>query len=154
MGIDLTEPELTIQQVSRRTGLAESALRYYERVGLINPVPRDASSGHRRYPPDLVDAVEALACLRGSGMSVQDMRSYVANMRRGAGVEQHALFAAHAERLRAEIARLRVRERYAAAKAALWDARVRGDGAAEDAATATVIALARPLMRQEAHPDG
>jgi MerR family transcriptional regulator, aldehyde-responsive regulator len=40
--------DLTIQQVSRRTGLAESALRYYERIGLMEPVPRDQSSGHRR----------------------------------------------------------------------------------------------------------
>ena len=40
---------LTIQQVSRHTGLAESALRYYERIGMIGSVPRDHSSGHRRY---------------------------------------------------------------------------------------------------------
>jgi hypothetical protein len=28
------------------------------------------SSGHRRYPTELVAAVESLSCLRGSGMSV------------------------------------------------------------------------------------
>ena len=62
MSINLIEPgagDLTIQQVARRTGLAESALRYYERIGLIDPVPRNESSGHRRYPPDLVAATRA-----------------------------------------------------------------------------------------------
>ena len=50
MSINLTEPEtadLTIQQASRRTGLAESALRYYERIGLIDRVPRDESRPRR-----------------------------------------------------------------------------------------------------------
>ena len=83
MSITTDEAELTIQQVSRRTGLAESTLRYYERIGLIDAVPRDQSSGHRRYPPDLVAAIESLSCLRGTKMSVHDMRAYVVNMRRG-----------------------------------------------------------------------
>ena len=78
MSINLTEPEtadLTIQQASRRTRLAESALRYYEYIGLIDRIPRDESSGHRRYPRELVTAIESLSCLRGTGMSVQDMRA-------------------------------------------------------------------------------
>ena len=116
MGTKLTDQyaDLTIQQVSRRTGLAESALRYYERIGLIKPVPRDRSSGHRRYPSDLVAAIEALSCLRGTGMSVTDMRAYVANMQRGhsGAAEQRDLFAQHAERLGREIARLRLRQAY------------------------------------------
>ena len=36
-------------QASRRTGFSESTLRYYERIGLIGPVPRVTSSSHRRY---------------------------------------------------------------------------------------------------------
>jgi MerR family transcriptional regulator, aldehyde-responsive regulator len=143
---------LTIQQASRHTGLAESTLRYYERIGLIGAVPRDESSGHRRYPPDLVAAIEALSCLRGTGMPVQDMRNYVANMRRGliAAADQRALFAGHADRLRREIARLRLRQRYVSAKAELWAAREQGDAAAEAAVSATVIELAAQLLREEA----
>ena len=33
---------LTIQEVSRRSGLSEPTLRYYEEVGLVGPVDRDA----------------------------------------------------------------------------------------------------------------
>ncbi|MDT5323242.1 MAG: MerR family transcriptional regulator, aldehyde-responsive regulator [Mycobacterium sp.] len=62
--------ELTIQQVS--TPPAESALRYYERIGLIDAVPRDASSGHRRYPADLVATIESLSCLRTPPDSTTD----------------------------------------------------------------------------------
>lgn len=146
--------DLTIAQVSRRTGLAESALRYYERVGLLEPVPRDESSGHRRYPAEAVAAAEALACLRGTGMSVRDMRSYVQNMCGGPGDEtaaadQHRLFAEHAQRLGAEIARLELRRRYVAAKAQMWAARDRGDRATEEQLIPELIALGDRLLRQE-----
>jgi hypothetical protein len=44
-----TNHSFTIQQVARLTGLSEYTLRYYERIGLIDRVSRDDSSGHRRY---------------------------------------------------------------------------------------------------------
>jgi DNA-binding transcriptional MerR regulator len=155
MSINLTEQDvgdLTIQQVSRRTGLAESTLRYYERIGLIDEVPRDESSGHRRYPPDLVAAIEAMSCLRGTGMSVADMRAYLANMQRGraGAAEQRQLFARHAERLRAEIARLLLRERYVAIKAELWAARERGDTAAEQRIIPNALDISARLLTEEA----
>jgi hypothetical protein len=54
--------------VARVTGFSESTLRYYERIGLIDPAPRVASSSHRRYAAETVDTLEALACLRSTGM--------------------------------------------------------------------------------------
>ncbi|WP_396929413.1 MerR family transcriptional regulator [Mycolicibacterium sp.] len=143
--------DLTIQEVSRQSGLTESALRYYERIGLIDPVPRDESSGHRRYPPELVEAIESLSCLRSTGMSVHDMRTYVDNMRRGtaAAADQRQLFDDHARRLADDIARLQVRQQYVAAKAQLWAARERGDTATEDALVPGIIALGAELMSEE-----
>src|ERR1700720_1587029 len=55
---------LTIQDVSRRSGLSEPTLRYYEEVGLVGPVGRDDRSGHRRYGDADLDAAQALAYLR------------------------------------------------------------------------------------------
>jgi len=55
---------LTIQDVSRRSGLSEPTLRYYEEIGLIGPVARDENSGHRRYRAEELDVLQALACLR------------------------------------------------------------------------------------------
>lgn len=144
----VTTADLTIQQLARRTGLAESALRYYERIGLIERVPRDDSSGHRRYPPELVSTIESLACLRDTGMSVADMRRYVQNSHRGpaAAADQHRLFAEHAERLAEQIARLQLRRQYVAAKAQMFAARELGDDAAEAAVIPQIIDIAERLL--------
>ena len=76
---------LTIQDVSRHSGLSEPTLRYYEEVGLIGPIERDESSGHRRYREDDLDTLQALACLRAVGVGIEDMRTYQANRTRGRG---------------------------------------------------------------------
>ena len=124
---------LTIQDVSRRSGLSEPTLRYYEDVGLIGPIARDPSSGHRRYREEEVDALQALACLRAMGVGIGEMRTYQANRAFGhakAG-EQRDLLLRHAERVEAEIETLHIHLDYLRAKAALWDARDRSDTGAE-----------------------
>ncbi len=124
---------LTIQDVSRRSGLSEPTLRYYEEVGLIGPVERDPSSRHRRYRERDLDTLQALACLRAMGVGIQDMRTYQANRAVGhakAGAQRDLLLR-HAERVDAEIKTLRIHLDYLRAKAALWDARDRGDADAE-----------------------
>ncbi|WP_022877257.1 MerR family transcriptional regulator, partial [Microbacterium sp. B19] len=85
---------LTIQQAARRSGLREPTLRYYEDVGLIGPIARDASSGHRRYRERDLDDLQVLACLRAMGVGIEDMRAYQANRARGnaAAAEQRDLF--------------------------------------------------------------
>ena len=124
---------LTIQETSRRTGLSEPTLRYYEEVGLIGPVDRDERSGHRRYSAEDIDVLQALACMRALGVGIEDMRTYQANRGRGheAAAEQRDLLLRHAERIEAEIAAQHTRLDYLRAKAALWDARARGDADAE-----------------------
>jgi MerR family copper efflux transcriptional regulator len=124
---------LTIQDVSRRSGLSEPTLRYYEEIGLIGPVARDASSGHRRYQDEDLDVLQALACMRALGVGIEDMRVYQTNRSRGheAATEQRDLLLRHAQRIEAEIAAQYTRLDYLRAKAALWDARARGDAAAE-----------------------
>jgi MerR family transcriptional regulator, copper efflux regulator len=123
----------TIQDVSRRTRLSEPTLRYYEEVGLIGPVDRDASSGHRRYGSDDLDTLQVLACLRAMGMGIEDMRTYQANRARGraAAAEQRDLLLRHAERVEAEIQTLHTHLDYLREKAAVWEARDRGDADAE-----------------------
>ena len=124
---------LTIQDMSRRSGLSEPTLRFYEGVGLVGPIARDASSGHRRYRDEDLDTLQALACLRAMGVGIEDMRTYQANRVRGqeAAGEQRDLLLRHAERIEAEIETLRTHLDYLRAKGALWDARDRGDAAAE-----------------------
>lgn len=131
---------LTIQEMAGRSGFSEPTLRYYERIGLLGSVRRDRSSGHRRYDMATVERIDALACLRSSGLGVEEMRRYLRLLDEGdrAAAEQRDLFAEHAERLSAEIERLRVRQQYMRAKAQMWDARVRQDSVAESRATQEV----------------
>jgi MerR family transcriptional regulator, aldehyde-responsive regulator len=138
---------LSIQEMSRRTGFSESALRYYERIGLIDPVPRVSSGSHRRYAAGTAGTLEALACLRSAGMSIDEMRAYLDGVAEGltAAPRVAELFAGHAARLEQELAALRVRQAYAAAKAALWQARADGDQAAEQEAAAEVLQTMRQL---------
>jgi MerR family copper efflux transcriptional regulator len=131
---------LTIQDVSRRSGLSEPTLRYYEEVGLIGPIARDASSRHRRYREEDLDTLQALACLRAMGVGIEDMRTYQANRVRGhetAG-EQRDLLLRHVVRIEAEIETLRTHLDYLRAKAALRDARDRSDVEAETEANLRV----------------
>ena len=142
---------LTIQDVSRRSGLSEPTLRYYEEIGLIGPVARDASSGHRRYQPEDLDVLQALACMRALGVGIEDMRVYQANRSRGveAAAEQRDLLLRHAQRIEAEIAAQYTRLDYLRAKAALWDARARGDAAAEAEAKLQVTAAFERMDMEE-----
>jgi DNA-binding transcriptional MerR regulator len=142
---------LTIQDVSRRSGLSEPTLRYYEEIGLIGPIARDASSGHRRYQVEDLDVLQALACMRALGVGIEDMRVYQANRSRGheAAAEQRDLLLRHAQRIEAEIAAQYTRLDYLRAKAALWDARARGDVAAEAEAKQQVNAAYRCLDMEE-----
>ncbi|EXG82056.1 MerR family transcriptional regulator [Cryptosporangium arvum] len=136
-----------IQEVARRSGLSEATLRYYERIGLIAPVPRDESSGHRRYDEDTAQAIEALACLRTAGMGIADMRAYLRGMSDGpdAARQQAELFEKHAAQLAEQIETLRSRQRYLDAKVLLWRAREHGDRGAEEQAIDAVTRAASEL---------
>lgn len=73
----------TVQQTAELTGLSEHTLRYYERVGLIEPVKRQHSSKHRRYSALDVAKLETLACLRAAGMPLEQMRRYFKLIEKG-----------------------------------------------------------------------
>ena len=124
---------LSIQDVARQSGLSEPTLRYYEEVGLLGPIARDGSSGHRRYSEGDLDAAQVLACLRAMGVGIEDMRTYQANRLRGhdAAGEQRDILLRHAVRVEEQLATLRTHLDYLRAKAALWDARARADIAGE-----------------------
>ncbi len=114
----------TVQQAAALTGLSEHTLRYYERIGLIQPVPRQESSGHRRYDREDLARLETLACLRATGMPIEQMRRYFELRSRGAGAaaEQQALLAAHLEELHRRMAELQAHMHYVERKIDYWRA--------------------------------
>jgi DNA-binding transcriptional MerR regulator len=72
----------TIEEAARRTGVSTHTLRYYERIGLLEPVGR-ASSGHRRYTGDDLGTVTFLTLLRQTGMPIRQMLRFVELTRAG-----------------------------------------------------------------------
>jgi MerR family transcriptional regulator, redox-sensitive transcriptional activator SoxR len=63
----------TIGEVARRTGVATSALRFYEDHGLITSVR--ASSGHRRYTADVIRRVSFIRVAQQVGLALADIRA-------------------------------------------------------------------------------
>jgi len=63
---------LTIGQLAERFGINTSAIRYYERVGVL-PVPM-RESGQRRYGPEAVRRLEVLDVAKRAGFSLDESR--------------------------------------------------------------------------------
>lgn len=124
-----TQRSYTIKEAAALTGLPASTLRYYESIGVISPISRGASSKHRVYDEDDLDQLMWIACLAATGMSVADMRQYVANVRLGgsAADDQIELLKAQGRRLEAEAAQIAVRQRYVRLKIDYWHALGAGD---------------------------
>ena len=66
---------LGITEVGEATGLPSSALRYYEREGLIQPAGR--SGGRRHYAPDVLQRLAVIALLQEVGFTIAEIREVV-----------------------------------------------------------------------------
>jgi MerR family redox-sensitive transcriptional activator SoxR len=71
---------LTIGEVARRSGVATSALRFYEDSGLIHPERTDA--GHRRYPRTVLRVVAFIVFAQRVGLSLEEVKAELAKLPR------------------------------------------------------------------------
>ena len=115
-------PWYTIRQASLMSGMPETTLRYYETIGIIPPIARDPSSGHRCYSQEDLDLLETISCLSATGMSLEHMREYLGNRAGGAEAagRQIELLAEQGRRLDQRMADLRARKRYVELKIQYW----------------------------------
>ena len=67
---------MTISETSEKYGLTQDTLRYYERIGLIPPVPR-TRSGLRDYDEESCRWIEFIKCMRGAGLQIETLIEYV-----------------------------------------------------------------------------
>ena len=72
------EPELTIGALSERTGVAASALRFYEAEGMIHS--RRSSGGQRRYKRETIRRVSFIKVAQEVGLSLIEIRSALASL--------------------------------------------------------------------------
>lgn len=73
-------PLLTIGDVARRSGVAVSALRYYEARGLLTAARAGAGAGHRRYPRAVLRRVAFIVYAQRVGLSLEEVRAALATL--------------------------------------------------------------------------
>jgi DNA-binding transcriptional MerR regulator len=82
-----TETALSISEAAAAASVSPHTLRYYERAGLMPPIGRATSSGHRLYSPRDVEWIIFLTRLRATGMPIRRMRKYADLLRAGPGTD-------------------------------------------------------------------
>ncbi|WP_328454561.1 MerR family transcriptional regulator [Amycolatopsis sp. NBC_00438] len=71
----MTEALLDIAEVAERAGLAPSALRFYEKRGLVEPAGRNGL--RRTYHPDVLRRLDLVACARGAGFTIAEIARFL-----------------------------------------------------------------------------
>jgi MerR family redox-sensitive transcriptional activator SoxR len=69
---------LTIGEVSRRSGVASSALRFYEERGLI--ASERSGSGHRRYPRPVLRRIAFIVYTQRIGLTLEEIGAELAKL--------------------------------------------------------------------------
>src|SRR5229473_2287248 len=98
--------EMNIGELARRSGVASTALRYYEKAGLL-PESRRSSSGYRTYQPEAVPRLAFIRAAQAVGLSLAEIREVIGIRDAGAAPCAHVLQLV--EKHRAEV-RARIRE--------------------------------------------
>jgi MerR family redox-sensitive transcriptional activator SoxR len=72
---------MTIGEVSRRSGLAASAIRFYEQAGVLPKPPR--ASGRRQYDPSILERLAVLERAKACGFTLEETRRLFFGFREG-----------------------------------------------------------------------
>lgn len=72
---------LLIGEVAARSGVASSAIRYYEELGLVAPAGR--ASGRRLFAESAANRVRAIAAAREAGFSLEEIRDLLDSQTEG-----------------------------------------------------------------------
>lgn len=71
------EPCFTIKQTAEQTGITEDTIRYYEKIALLPRVERK-ENGHRIYRQNDLNTIRLIACLKKTGMPLEEIRPFLA----------------------------------------------------------------------------
>ena len=69
---------LTISEVARRSGVAASALRFYEERGLVKS--ERAGTGHRRYPRAVLRRIAFIVFAQRMGLTLEEVGAELAKL--------------------------------------------------------------------------
>ncbi|QXJ25105.1 MerR family transcriptional regulator [Actinomadura graeca] len=95
-------------ETAEKTGFSIDTLRYYEKIGLLSGIARNAS-GRRVFSDDDLSWLGMLRCLRETGMPIAEMLRYTELARGGEETVQERLeiLQDHDRRVEDQIAKLR-----------------------------------------------
>ena len=104
---------MTIKEVSEQYDISADTLRYYERIGLLPPVPR-RPNGIRNFDAESCGWVEFIKCMRNAGVQIEALIEYIklfhqkntAEARRAILVEQRARLLEQMQTLQTTVDRL------------------------------------------------
>src|ERR1700749_1396907 len=71
---------LTISETARRSGVAASALRYYEERGLISAADREGAGHHRRYPRPVLRRIAFIVFAQKVGLTLEEIAAELAKL--------------------------------------------------------------------------
>lgn len=67
---------MKIGELAELTGLAPSRIRFYERIGLLKTVTREAN-GYRSYPPEAAMVLKLITTAQQAGFSLDELRELI-----------------------------------------------------------------------------
>ena len=73
---------MTIAEVSKKYGLTQDTIRYYEKIGLLPKIPR-TKSGIRDFDEKSCKWIEFIKCMRDAGMPIESLIEYVNLFKQG-----------------------------------------------------------------------
>ena len=73
---------MTIAETSKKYDLTPDTLRYYEKIGLLNRVPR-TQNGIRDYDENSCKRIEFIKCMRAAGVEIEILLEYMALLEKG-----------------------------------------------------------------------
>lgn len=73
---------MTIKEVSEKYDITQDTIRYYEKIGLLPPVPR-TKSGIRNFDEQSCKWLEFIKCMRSSGMPIESLIKYMNLFKKG-----------------------------------------------------------------------
>lgn len=71
------ERTFSIKQTAEKTGMTEDTIRYYEKIALL-PRAERKDNGHRIYRQEDIHTLLLIACLKKTGMPLEEMRPFLA----------------------------------------------------------------------------
>src|SRR5260370_38243169 len=116
--------DMKIGELAQRSGIPSTALRYYEKAGLL-PESRRSSSGYRTYEPETVPRLAFIRAAQAVGLTLAEIRDVIGIRDAGAPPCAHVLglIEQHRAAVRPRIRELQRLQRDLELLASLWEGR-------------------------------